>query len=356
MINGFSRNEIADLIWEKPYFTQIELTRNCNFSCKFCFENCDYGKKYEDKSLDEWKYVIDNLYSLGVKHLHFSGGENFLYKYYKELLQYAKQKDFRVLVNTNGYFDITNVLDYVDDFVFSVHGYKDVHDEIVNKKGAFDKVEKNIEIAVNANKNVSINSVLIKENLNDYLNLYNYFYGKYKNKVKYSPTLAIPCKTGKKIDNLSVDLNKENMDIYLNILNTVGEQNLVYKHGLHGLCSLDRNENDFFMPVCAAGKSKLIIKYNGNVYPCNFFQTDEYLCGNVFQQDLKEIWKNGKGFNVFRSYYLCNDIPDECQSCKKKNNCYSGCRAWTKSYINGDMSIKKERDDRCEIINAYIRA
>ena len=198
MINGFSRNEIADLIWEKPYFTQIELTRNCNFSCKFCFENCDYGKKYEDKSLDEWKDVIDGLYSLGVKHLHFSGGENFLYKYYKELLHYAKQKGFRVLVNTNGYFDITNVLDCVDDFVFSVHGYKYVHDEIVNKKGAFDKVEKNIEIAINANKNVSINSVLIKENLNDYLNLYNYFYEKYKNKKRKGGTKGKMKETGKK--------------------------------------------------------------------------------------------------------------------------------------------------------------
>ncbi|MBO5349639.1 MAG: radical SAM protein [Clostridia bacterium] len=354
MVNGFSRIELSNLMWEKPYFAQIELTRNCNFSCKFCFANCDYTKKYEEKSYNDWIKVINELYELGIKYLHFSGGENFLYKDYKKILQYSHEKGLKNLVNTNGYFDIENVLDYVDNFVFSVHGYKEVHDNIVNVKGAFDKVDKNIEIAVKNDKKVSINTVLIKENINNYEKLYNYLYSKYRNKIKYSPTIAIPCKTGKKIDSISIELTKENMQKYLKIIQKIGDKNLIYKHGLHGLCSLDRNDNDFFMPVCAAGKSKLIIKYNGNVYPCNFFQTDEYMCGNVFKDNLTEIWKHGKGFQIFRKYYLDEDLPKKCTQCKKKNNCYSGCKAWTKSYMNGDIKIKKERDERCEIINAFI--
>lgn len=341
-------------MWEKPYFVQIELTRNCNFACKFCFENCDYINKYEDRSYSEWINVMNQLYDIGVKFIHFSGGENFLYKDYKKILKYCHEKGFKILINTNGYFDISDVLEYADEFVFSVHGYKQVHDDIVKINGAFERVEKNIERAVNSNKKVTINSVLIKENLENYEKLYSYMYSKYQNKVKYSPTIAIACKTGKKTDNIFLEINEENLRKYIQIVKNVGKENIVYKHGLHGLCSLDRNEKDFFMPVCAAGKSKLIIKYNGNVYPCNFFQTDEYLCGNVFEDDLNNIWKYGKGFKIFRDYYLNNDIPEKCSSCKKKNNCYSGCRAWTKSYINGDMKIKKERDDRCELVNAFI--
>ena len=86
-----------------------------------------------------------------------------------------------------------------------------------------------------------------------------------------------------------------------------------------------------------------------------FFQTQEYLCGNVFSQNLKEIWENGKGFNTFRQYFLDNKLPDRCVSCKKVNNCFSGCRAWTKSYLDGDIKIKSEGDVRCELINAYTR-
>ena len=73
MLNGFSRNEISELMWKKPHFVQIELTRNCNFRCVFCFENCDVKNKYEDKSFQEWKKIIDKLYILGVKQIHFSG-------------------------------------------------------------------------------------------------------------------------------------------------------------------------------------------------------------------------------------------------------------------------------------------
>ena len=166
--------------------------------------------------------------------------------------------------------------------------------------------------------------------------------------------MAIPCYTGKKFDSLSVPINKENMEKYLSYVKMIGKEKFVYKHGLYGL--LSEEEKSMQMPVCAAGKSKLIIKYNGNVYPCNFFQTDEFLCGNVFEDDIHEIWKNGKGFQKFRAYYLNNSLPEECMHCKKHNNCFSGCRAWTESYIQKQMNVKKEGDVRCGIIDAYVGA
>lgn len=70
---------------------------------------------------------------------------------------------------------------------------------------------------------------------------------------------------------------------------------------------------------------------------------------------LKIFGKNGKGFNKFRKYYLKEDIPIKCNECKKRNNCFSGCRAWTKSYINGNTNIISEGDIRCELVNAFIR-
>ena len=47
-VKKMTDKELAELMWEKPYFVQIELTRNCNYRCVFCFENCDAEKKYED--------------------------------------------------------------------------------------------------------------------------------------------------------------------------------------------------------------------------------------------------------------------------------------------------------------------
>ncbi len=144
MYNGFTKKELQKLMMSKPYFAQIELTRNCNFSCIFCFENCSNRKKYIDNSYEKWKEVIDKLYKIGVKYLHFSGGENFLHKDFIKILKYAKEKGFNILINTNGSFDITKAAEYADDFVFSVHGLNEVHNKIVGVPKSFEKVEKNI--------------------------------------------------------------------------------------------------------------------------------------------------------------------------------------------------------------------
>ena len=353
MINDFSKRELIDLIWSRPNFAQVELTKNCNFKCKFCFENCDVEDKYQDKPPEMWKKVIDELYNLGIKKIHFSGGENFLYKHFKEILKYSKEKGLTNLINTNGSIDISSILPYSDEFVFSLHGYKEVNDEITGFDGAFDRTINNIQKALDSDKKVSVNTVLIKENFDNYEKLYTYLESKFNN-LTYSPTMAIPCYTGKKFDSLSVPINKENMEQYLKYVRMAGKEKFVYKHGLYGL--LGEDEKRIHMPVCAAGKSKLIIKYDGNVYPCNFFQTEDFLCGNVFEEDLKDIWKNGKGFKKFRNYYLNDNLPEECMSCRKHNNCFSGCRAWTKSYIQEDADVKKEGDVRCGIIDAYARA
>ena len=353
MVNGFSKKELIELIWSRPNFAQLELTRNCNFRCKFCFENCDVKDQYEDKPPEMWKKVIDDLYDLGIKKIHFSGGENFLYPYFKDILKYSKEKGLVNLINTNGSVDISSILNYSDEFVFSLHGYKEVNDEITGFKDSFQKTIDNIEKALNSEKKVSINTVLIKENFDNYEKLYSYLEEKFNN-LTYSPTMAIPCYTGKKFDSLSILINKENMKKYLSYVRKIGKDKFVYKHGLYGL--LGKEEKVMQMPVCAAGKSKLIIKYNGNVYPCNFFQTEEFLCGNAFEEDLKEIWKSGKGFNKFREYYLNDKLPKECANCKKHDNCFSGCRAWTNSYIKQDVKVEREGDVRCEIINAHVGA
>ena len=97
--------ELINLIWSRPNFAQVELTKNCNFKCKFCFENCDVHDKYQDKPPEMWKKVIDELYNLGIKKIHFSGGENFLYKHFKEILKYSKEKGLTNLINTNASID-----------------------------------------------------------------------------------------------------------------------------------------------------------------------------------------------------------------------------------------------------------
>lgn len=60
-LNGFTRKELMSLIWQHPSLAQLELTRNCNQKCSFCFQGCQLNKNYQDLSLDDWKIIINKL-------------------------------------------------------------------------------------------------------------------------------------------------------------------------------------------------------------------------------------------------------------------------------------------------------
>ena len=54
--------------------------------------------------------------------------------------------------------------------------------------------------------------------------------------------------------------------------------------------------------ICSAGTKNIFIDINGDVYPCNLFANhNEYFAGNVFSEDLLEIWRKSKVFIELRN-------------------------------------------------------
>lgn len=350
----FTENELHTLMWQKPNFAQIELTRNCNQSCLFCFANCDAHHTFANRTAKEWKEVIDRLERLGVGTLHFTGGECLLYPEIKEIVKYAKEKGMYIQVNTNGTLPIQDILPFVDAFVFSVHGIGEQHNQIVHKKDSFEKIEENIQLADTMQKYIQINTVLIKRNFKDFINIYTYFKEKYTI-AAFSPTFAAISNNGTCFEKERIEINEKTLHYYFQELEKIPPEKLAMKHGLRAVYKYKEDEKKYpvKLPVCAAGKDKLIIKYNGNVYPCNFFENEAYYCGNVFEEDLQSIWQYGKGFVKFRNVVLEKKLPEKCMKCQNKI-CYSGCRVWTQSYREGRDKIENERDIRCEFTHAFI--
>lgn len=354
-VNGFTREELLSLAWEKPMMAQIAVTENCNQKCIFCFQACSPDRKFSSLSLNQWKIIIRKLKNIGVRILNFSGGEVFIYPYLLDLIKWAKlEMNFSIHINTNGTFDVSDFIEYVDGFIFSVHGLNKVHDEIVGKRNAFSLLEKNISIISEKKVNILINMVLLKSNYHQILDVFRYFDAKYRIS-KFAPFIPIQSLFAKEYDTIAVKMDKNLIKDYIDKLKKIPEDKLDLKHGFQ---SIFINKLDFYksakipLPNCAAGKYKIIIDYNGDVYPCNFFKGDEYYCGNILEEDEYEIWKNGKGFIPFRKLILENRIPKECSMCLKKERCFSGCRAWSDKYQKG--GFYESKDIRCSIGNAYI--
>lgn len=340
-VNNFTYDELFKLAIEKPLMAQIEVTANCNQACLFCFRYCNPTTKFPDLSPEQWRKTIDKLTKIGVEEINFSGGEIFLYRDITELFQYAKSLGIKkITVNTNGQVDLSQFdLSNIDEFVFSIHGLGKTHDLIVNKKSAFDIIEKNLLYILKKFKGiVGINTVVCRENLNDLKKIYVRYE---KMKIEYHAFNFNIDRNLAESENLKLDFKK-----YLKFLRTIPLERRKLRHGMGNILENNPKITPIQLPDCAAGKYKLIIDFKGDVFPCRYFQQDEYKCGNIFEQDLKNIWQSGKGFQFFRQQFL--NKPKKCLECKKIIKCAGGCMAWHKKGFN-------ERDFRCELGDAYSR-
>jgi uncharacterized protein len=355
MIERFTRQELLELSWAKPVMAQVELTRNCNHKCLFCFQGCNSSLVHDDLTASQWKIIIQKLKNIGVKRINFSGGENFLHPDFISLVQHTKTEGFEIVINTNGSFDCQCIADYVNEIIFSVHGLGKTHDTIVGKKGSFNQVKQNL-LKVTHRVNSSINMVLLKQNY-EQMNQVFVFFNTQCQLHKFSPTLSIRSRLGSHHDTWALPITKELLDDYRERLNKIPRAQLELKHGFQSIY-YDAPEIYSSSPIplanCAGGKYKLVVEYDGSVYPCNFFQEDEYYCGNILRDNEHEIWKHGRGFVRFRDLVTKETIPEKCNGCIKHRKCFSGCKAWSTDYPKG--GFENARDLRCELGNAFIRS
>ena len=78
----------------------IEITKNCNLRCVYCFNNSGHSK-YKEMNVDEWIEALDILKSHGVSVISFTGGDPFVKEGFDKILKHAIN-NFQVHISTNG--------------------------------------------------------------------------------------------------------------------------------------------------------------------------------------------------------------------------------------------------------------
>ncbi len=154
-----------------PYSAQIELTLRCNASCPFCsfpmMEENDISKEMSTKQV---KCLIDQISSLGVNSLSFTGGEPTLRNDLPELIYHAGvEHDLMIGVATNGYlmpklFKQNGKLSGLDYLLISLdYPFKEQHDKI-RGINVFDRVIETINLANQRDIKVILSTVVMKQN------------------------------------------------------------------------------------------------------------------------------------------------------------------------------------------------
>jgi radical SAM protein with 4Fe4S-binding SPASM domain len=303
---------------EKPHLMsmQIELSSRCNERCVHCY----IPHEYKTSDIDPFLYydVLDQCSEMGVLGLTLSGGEPMLHKNFCGFLRKAKEYDFSINILSNlTLLDDETINEMKESRLSSVqvslYSMKpEIHDSITQQKGSFYKTRDNILRLIENDIPLQISCPTMKQNRDCFAEVLKWAHD---HKVRAETDFIMMARYDNTTDNLDNRLSLEEAE---KIITEMVEYNLHYQDDLLN-ADIEKDKsgditNDIVCGVCV---SSISMVSNGNVYPCAGWQG--YICGNVSETPLKEIWEKSPKVQYLRALRK-KDFP-ECTVCSDQSFC-----------------------------------
>lgn len=151
-------------------YLRISLTDKCNLRCTYC-NPVDLPKGYftnsNKMSSDEIDAIARVFVQQGVKKIRLTGGEPLVRKDAREIIQRLSKYPIELAITTNGVF----VHEFIETFQdagiravnVSLDSLKKDRNFSITQRDEFDRVKQNIDLLLENNFHVKVNSVVIKD-------------------------------------------------------------------------------------------------------------------------------------------------------------------------------------------------
>ncbi len=307
-----------------------EITLACCFSCKYC--GSAGGKARENElNTEECLRVADELGALGCRSLSLIGGEVFLRKDWKRIIEQLNRNNISVNIITNGYLFTPELISdlkklQIASVSVSLDSVKEIHDKY-RQQGSFDRAVKAISDLCSAGIPVSVISTLNEENASHLEDFYRV--------LQDYPIFAwqlqacVPMgHAAKNLLNYAFDpeipmafLRKHASDVPF-IMGIA--DNLGYFTPNDGFL---RGNSESSFRGCSAGISAIGIDSVGNVRGCESLYDDAFIEGNLRERSLREIWEDPDAFAYNRKFDV-SMLKGGCKGCSFGHVCAGGCRSY----------------------------
>lgn len=306
-----------------PITVQVEMTNNCNYLCKHCYNYWRYettGKKTFNE-IDKSNEILDEIIKSEVFHVVITGGEP-LMKFENVKKYIEKLKDNNVMVSMNSNLglmtdkkakELKNLeLQHILTSIYS-HDPNINNFQMTNKK-ALEKTIAGIENSINNGIRIGVNTVVDKTNFRDIYTLGQVL--KNLGVESFNATRFVPATT----EQLKKTLNRKEMIEFLDQmleLNNEGLQVGTLNPIPHCF------ENGKYLPIskgrgCSAGLTSAGIGVNGDLRAC---QHTDIVYGNILEEGLQTVWNKVPTWKE-------NNLPKQCEPCSEKSSCGGGCRQY----------------------------
>ena len=355
------KGALQDKIFIGPKSIWIGITKRCNLACKYCLImpfsgiiNKQRKAAKEDMDFGDFTRIVDDCHALRVEQITLSGGEPFMHPKISEIINYIKQKNIGLSINTNGNFDRRFIKDLGGvsnlNINLSVLNHRQYQRLYGADKAAFNNVLENIRSIARLKKSenkkplINVSFVINKYNFRDLDKMIPFAkkYGvdsirfKMMRSNKNTKELAIAAGELRELKGIikKVIKNGQYKIIKTNILEIcqfLREVNLKVNckntdfYGLYAVdFYFDRQINDDFK--CYYGWFSSGIGISGHVSLCCIRKLT--FIGNVYEKSFKEIWNSKDAHKVRLG--MKNDLD-----MKKKS--WQECTYCTNVQFNNDI-------------------
>ncbi len=284
-IIGLNSNEtkqsfdFISLFTKMPH-RQIEITRDCNLNCIFCFNNCSPGKgMYMSEPID----LLKKLLRENVTNIEITGGEPLLHKNINEILEFSLQNFESVALLTNGVLLNKEILDIVE-------AYKNFTIQIslptINKERYIDltgmnklnKVLENILDVKRRNIKLRITTVLLsKKSVEDIKKIADFLISKgITDSYRFSPVIP---------------LGRAKEERVLNILREEFYSLIKFSDNHPAFRKMSFSTDDFCFNNCGAGWKSCLVQPDLKLRPCGMFPI-EYSSNILENSDFRKKMYN----------------------------------------------------------------
>lgn len=255
----------------------LEITNVCNLNCSFCIGNTR-PKKFMD--FGEFKEILKKL-KPHTNYLYFHIlGEPLMHPEINKFIDYAKEENFSINITTNGY----------------------LIDKIANNPNI-----RQINISLHSfNENNGIT-------LNDYLNkVFNSVDKLIENKTYISLRLWI---NSKYHNEMEFYINNR-YDVKIDLTNHYKINDHLFINPFHEFIWPNLN-NDYYNEFgsCYALKDHIGILVDGTIVPCCLDTKGIINLGNIFENDLEDIFKQTKVINMLKNFQNKKKCEELCKHC-----------------------------------------
>lgn len=329
------------------------VSADCNLECQYCF----YKKTKKLYSVNTTVMTIATLETIVQKYLGmnfnisslcFQGGEPLLldpHIYYRIpdiFNKYANSEQIlEISFQTNAVLitrEWTKLFSLLHALVgVSLDGPQNIHDTYrydSNGSGTFNSVMKGIDFLISGNIPFNLLSMITHKSCRNADSIYSFFLKEHFKWIQFIPCIEIDPVT-RKLTPYSIT-SEEYGSFYSSLFDRW------FENGYPDI-SIRLFEDILFFLVdginisCTCKSlcdSHLIIEYNGDVYPCDFFVNNEWRIGNIQQHSLSELISHPLRIKFMN---LKSEYAVHCTECKFYTLCHGGCM---KHYLYFNLNNK----------------